>query len=306
MSSVKLIALVSLLAACRDAPAAPPREFDGARAFQYIEAQVGFGPRIPGTDGHRQEATWLDSMLRVRADTLIVQRWNHVTAKGDTLALTNFIARFRPAAAERVLYLAHWDTRPYSDGPGSQDRAAPVPGANDGASGVAVLLGVADALRKTPPGIGVDLLFVDGEDFADFYKEPNDVLIGSRYYAGHQAPGARPDYAVLFDMVGDRDLRIPREPNSVIAAPDVMANIWKTARRTGHADVFVDADGEALTDDHVELQKAGLRAVDLVDFSYGPSNSYWHTRDDTIDKVSARSLAAVGDVAMALIREAGH
>lgn len=301
MSSLKLAAAVlASLAACQDAPARPPQEFDGGRALAYASAQVAFGPRVPNTEGHRREAAWLDSLLRARADTLIVQQWTHVTAKGDSLALTNFLARFRPAATERVLFLAHWDTRPYSDGPNAKKRDVPVPGANDGASGVAVLLGVADALKRTPPGIGVDLLFVDGEDYADFGSEPNDVLIGSRYYGTHQPPGAKPSYAVLFDMVGDRDLRIAPEGNSVIAAPEIMTMIWKTAKLVGHDSVFVDGQGTPLTDDHVELQKAGIRAVDVVDFDY----PYWHTGEDTIDKISAASLGVVGDVAMALIRTA--
>jgi glutaminyl-peptide cyclotransferase len=300
--SLKLAAITAAtLAACHDAPAPPPREFDGARALQYATTQVAFGPRVPNTDGHRREAAWLDSLLRLRADTLIVQQWTHVTAKGDSLALTNFLARFRPAAAKRILFLAHWDTRPYSDGPNSKKRDVPVPGANDGASGVAVLLGVADVLKRTPPSIGVDLLFADGEDYGDFQTEPNDVLIGSRYYGTHQAPGAKPDYAVLFDMVGDRDLRIAPEGNSVIAAPEIMTMIWQTAKLVGHDSVFVEGQGTPLTDDHTELQKAGIRAVDVVDFEY----PYWHTGEDTIDKISAGSLGVVGDVAMALIRTGG-
>ncbi|MEO8226380.1 MAG: M28 family peptidase [Gemmatimonadota bacterium] len=285
-------------AACRDTSSPPPREFDGAAALRDVATQVGFGPRVPNTDGHRREVAWLDSLLRARADTLVVQQWTHLTARGDSLALTNFIARFRPGAQTRILFLAHWDTRPYSDGPNAKVRATQVPGANDGASGVAVLLGVADLLKRAPPGIGVDLLFVDGEDYADFEKEPKDVLIGSRYYAAHQVAGSKPGYAVLFDMVGDSDLTIKQEPNSVIAAPDVMDMIWETARRVGHSSIFVNAQGTPLTDDHIELQQAGIRAVDVVDFDY----PYWHTGEDTVDKVSAASLGAVGDVAMALIR----
>jgi hypothetical protein len=297
------LVLVLALPACREA-GPPPREFDGASAFGYLERQVGFGYRIPGTAGHRATAAWLDSLLRQRADTVVVQSWSHVTASRDTLPLTNFIARFNLAAAERVLFLAHWDTRPYSDGPGYGGPRTPVPGANDGASGVAVLLGMADALKRTPPRVGVDLLFVDGEDYADFQKEPEDVLIGSRYYAKHQLPGPKPLYAVLFDMVGDRDLKLIPENNSLLGAPEVVELVWKVAREIGHSGVFVDAAGAGptLTDDHVELQKVGIRAIDIVDFSYGPANGYWHTPADTLDKVAAHSLQVVGDVGMALVR----
>jgi glutaminyl-peptide cyclotransferase len=280
----------------RDAP--PPREFDGPGAFRYVETQVGFGPRIPGTEAHRRMAAWLDSLLRARADTLVTQQWTHVTVKGDTLALTNFVARFNPKADRRLLFLAHWDSRPHADGPASRDSTAPVPGANDGGSGVAVLLGVADVLKRAPPTIGVDLLFVDGEDYGDFIATPNDVLIGSRYYAAHQPPGPKPLFAVLFDLVADRELQIYQEGNSLIGAPEVVNLVWDTARLLGYRAVFVDSPKHTLIDDHLELQKAGIRAIDVVDFDY-PS---WHTPEDKLDKVSDRSLQIVGDVAMALVR----
>jgi glutaminyl-peptide cyclotransferase len=303
MSRPLLLTLAAVLGlgACAREAAPPPREFDGTVAFEYLRTQVGFGPRIPGTPAHDRMARWLDSLLRQRADTLVVQAWTHVTAQGDSLPLRNFIARFNPRASTRVLFLAHWDTRPRSDGPNSKDPKAPVPGANDGASGVAVLLGVADALKRHPPAIGVDLLFDDGEDYGDFNQHPNDVLIGARYYAAHPVPGPVPKYAVLFDLVADKDLQIYQEGNSLTGAPEIVNLVWAAARRAGHADVFVDAPKHTLTDDHVELQKVGIKAIDVVDFDY-PS---WHTPEDTIDKVSAASVQVVGDVAMALARTDG-
>jgi hypothetical protein len=285
------------LAACRrDQP--PPREFDGASAFRYLQAQVAFGPRIPGTDPHRRMAAWLDTLLRARADTLVVQQWTHVTSAGDSLALTNFLARFNPGAEQRILYLAHWDSRPHADGPASTDSTAPVPGANDGASGVALLLGVADVLHKAPPKVGVDLLFVDGEDYGDFTATPDDVLIGSRYYAAHPPPGPQPLFAVLFDLVADRELQIFQEGNSLVGAPEVVNLVWDTARLLGYRSVFVDTPKHTLIDDHLELQMVGIGAIDVVDFDY-PA---WHTPEDKLDKVSDRSLQIVGDVAMAVVR----
>jgi peptidase M28-like protein len=289
-------ALVLLLSACRQDV---PRTFDGEAALGYAKAQMEFGVRIPGTEGHARMALWLDSLLRARADTVIVQAWDHVTARGDTLPLRNVLARFSPATPERLLFLAHWDTRPVADGPGSRDTTAPVPGANDGASGVAVLLGVADALQKLRPGVGVDLLFVDGEDYGVF-QDSADVLIGSRYYAAHQPPGPRPLYAVLFDMVGDADLQIFQEGYSLLGAPEVVQLVWEAARDAGHGSVFQGSPRHTLTDDHMSLQRAGIRAIDVVDFDY----PYWHTPDDTIDKVSARSLQVVGEVALGLVARA--
>src|SRR4051812_9441070 len=291
-----LLPVLPVLFACREKPR-PPREFSGQTALGYIQQQIGYGPRIPGTEAHQRMARWLDSLLRQRADTLVTQSWKHVTAKGDTLRLTNFIARFKPAAEKRILLLAHWDSRPVADSPLSRDSTKPVLGANDGGSGVALLLGLADVLKRAPPTIGVDLLFVDGEDYGDFTKTPNDVLIGSRYYAAHQL-GAPPLYAILFDLIADKDLQIYEEGNSLVGAPEVVDLVWGTAKDLGYAGYFISAPRHTLLDDHLELQKVGIRAIDVVDFDY-PA---WHTTFDTIDKVSAASLQIVGDVAVALIR----
>jgi hypothetical protein len=297
MRRLPLLLAILLLPACHETRK-HVREFDGTSAFRYLETQVGFGPRIPGTEAHRRMVAWLDSLLRQRADSVVVQSWTHVTASGDSLPLTNFVARFRPAATKRLLFLAHYDSRPHADGPTSADSTKPVPGANDGASGVALLIGVADVLKRTPPAIGVDLLFVDGEDYGDFTKTPDDVLMGSRYYAKHQVPGAPPLYAVLFDLIADKDLQIFQEGNSLVGAPEVVELVWNTAKDLGYAGTFVASPKHTLIDDHLELQKVGIRAIDVVDFDY-PS---WHTVHDTIDKVSGASLQIVGDVAVELVR----
>ena len=294
---------LALLLACGSGGKGAAREFDGRTAFTYLERQMAFGPRVPGTPAHRATGDWLLAELRARADTVVVHEIRHVTRGGDTLPLRNFFARFRPAAAERVLLLAHWDTRPHADqSPNLGQQRLPVPGANDGASGVAVLLGVADALKQRPPpspsALGVDLLFVDGEDYGDF-ADTSDVLIGSRWFAAHQPPGYQPLFAVLFDMVGDKDLVIYQEGNSVAFAPEVVQRVWRVAADLGYGRRFVPGVRHTLTDDHVSLQRAGIRAIDVVDFDY----PFWHTTEDTIDKVSAASLQIVGDVAIALVRQ---
>ena len=274
-------------------------EFNGRTALTYVQKQMSFGPRIPNKTGHQQEADWLLAELRTRADTVIVQEINHRLKSGEVLHLRNFFARFKPQATERVLFLAHWDTRPKadrSDNLGQQQ--LPVPGANDGASGVAVLLGVADALKAKPPANGVDLLFVDGEDYGDF-ADTNDVLIGSRWFAAHQPPGYQPLFAVLFDMVGDKDLQVFQEGQSAAFAPEVVQRVWRVAADRGHERYFIPSVKHTLTDDHVSLQKVGIHAIDVVDFDY----PYWHTTDDTLDKVSAESLQIVGDVAVSLVRQ---
>jgi hypothetical protein len=275
------------------------REFNGHAAFTYAEQQMAFGPRIPNTPGHVKTGDWLLSTLRARADTVVVQEFRQVTSKGATLRLRNFFARFRPQATERILFLAHWDTRPFADK--SQNlgqQHMPVPGANDGASGVAVLLGVADALKATPPTVGVDLLFVDGEDYGDF-SDSTETLIGARYFAKHLPPGYTTLFAVLFDMVGDKDLQFYQEGYSLGAAPEVVQRVWQTADKLGYSRVFIPRAGQTLIDDHVPLQHAGIHAIDVIDFDF----PYHHTTEDTIDKVSAESLQIVGDVAVALVRQ---
>lgn len=288
--------------ACGARAKPPAREFDGARAFTYLQQQVQYGFRVPGTAPHEQTGDWILAQLKTRADTVWVQDIEHRMASGKTVHLRNFLARFRPQAAERILYLAHWDTRPTADqATDSADRKKPVLGASDGASGVAVLLGVADALKAKPATVGVDLLFVDGEDYGNF-ADSNDVLIGSRWFAAHQPSGYPPLFGVLFDMVGDKNLDINVEGNSQAVAPEVVDRVWKTANALGYGDTFIPQVRFTLIDDHVSLQKVGIHAIDVVDFNY----PYWHTTQDTLDKVSANSLQIVGDVAMALVREAGQ
>jgi len=296
------LVLLALLGACDSPRPAPPREFDGAAAMRNVETQVAFGPRVPGTPGHEKMAAWLDSLAHATADSVFIQDWVNVTTKGEKLSLHNVMMRFNPSAPDRLLYLTHWDTRPIADkSVNPEDRKKPIAGANDGASGVAVLLGMANALKKTPPTIGVDLLFVDGEDYGSF-EDSTETLIGARYYAKNQAPGPKPLFAVLLDMVGDRDLQIYQEGNSMLGAPEVVERVWDAAKIAGYSKVFIASQGQTMVDDHLPLQLAGIRAIDVIDFNYGNNNSLWHTIDDTPDKLSAASLQAVGDVMMAVIR----
>ncbi len=292
--------LLLALTACQAADAAPQAaEFSGDRALARVSDQVGFGPRVPGTPGHRRTAEWLDSISRHLADTTIRQEWTHRTASGDTIPLINVMARFNPGATDRVLYMAHWDTRPRADAYGDQ-RYNPIQGANDGASGVAVLIGVMEALKKTPPKGGVDILFVDGEDYGHFTPEQVDVLLGSTYYVAHPIAAEKPRFVVLFDLVGQFDLRLPIEQESQIAAPDVVDLVWSTAERLGYGNIFVRRNGGAVIDDHIPFIRAGYKAINLIpEISAYPQ---WHTTNDTYDKVSARSLGAVGNVAVAVIR----
>lgn len=301
---VMLVAL-ALSAACggKEAerePSIAPGPFDGEKAMGYVREQLAFGPRVPGTPAHKAGGDWIVRMMRERADTVIEQVWEHRTAGGTVLPLRNVFARFRPEATERVLYVTHWDSRPKSESASDSARQRlAVPGANDGASGTAMLVALGDLLKATPPRIGVDFLFVDGEDFGEFGPPDVDVLLGSRYFAEHMlVPNYQPLFGVLWDMVGDKDLKIEQESNSLRQAPEVVTLVWDTARKLGYGKTFVPVEGLAITDDHIPLLERGLRVIDVIDLDF----PWHHTPDDTIDKLSAGSLKIVGDVAWALVQ----
>jgi hypothetical protein len=295
------------LGACDRSPSSPGTPFDGEAARGYVKAQLDFGARVPGTEAHRRAGDWIAEQMRQRADTVIEQRWSHTTAKGDTLPLRNIFARFNPRATTRILYVTHWDSRPVSDM--SEDpakRSLPVPGANDGASGVGMFIALGDVLKRTPPTVGVDLLFVDGEDYGTFGPPDVDVLIGSTYFAANMPADYQPIFGVLWDMIGDAELLIPQEGHSAERAPEVVSRVWETAAKLGYQRYFPPRVGAAITDDHIPLLNKGLRVVNVIDIDYlGPPGSgrpnYHHTTEDTLDKVSAQSLKVVGDVAVALI-----
>jgi len=293
-----LSALLIGAAACERAPEAG--NFAGDAALGYARAQFDFGPRVPGTAGAQRAGDWIIEQMRSRADTVIVQSWTHVTQDGKQLPMRNILARYNPAATERILYVTHWDTRPVSDeAENLGERQLPVPGANDGASGVGLFVALADALKQVPPTVGVDLLFVDGEDYGTFDEDLADVLIGSSYFAKHPPDSAyRPIFGVVWDMIGDADLLIKKEGYSVQGAPEVVDRVWKKAAELGHGDVFVSDSWGPITDDHVPFLREGLRVIDVLDIAY----PYHHRPTDTMDKISARSLSIVGEVAEALLR----
>jgi len=285
--------------AATKAPAGGATAFSGSAALGYARTQFEFGPRVPGTPAAKKAGDWIVAQMRSRADTVIVQSWTHTTASGTKLPMRNILARFRPELSERVLYVTHWDTRPISEAAASDaDRKLPVPGANDGAAGVGLFVALGDVLKRQKPSVGVDLLFVDGEDYGEFGPPEVDVLIGSTYFASHlPSPDYRPLFGVVWDMIGDADLRIPYETHSFQRAPEVVARVWQTAADLGYASIFVQESGGPVTDDHLPLLNAGLRVIDVIDLTYDAH----HTRQDTMDKISARSLAIVGDVATALV-----
>lgn len=301
-------ALVGGLAACEEpgvvsGPTPGRPTFDGDAALELVHTQVGFGPRVPGTAGHARQLEWMVERLEALAAEVAVDTFTHVTAGEESLTLFNVVARFRPEATRRILLLAHWDTRPRSEAAAdSALRDTPVPGANDGASGTAVLLVLAELFAGQPPPMGVDILLTDGEDYG---PTTDDMLLGARRYASTLPTEGRPVYGLLLDMVGDAEPSFPIEEISAQHANPVVRKVWRVAERLGYRDWFPNAIGQSLLDDHVPLIEAGLPTANLVDYSYGPGNGYWHTPDDTPDRLSPRTLEMVGEVVAELIYSGG-
>ena len=263
--------------------------FDGGRALEQVAAQVAFGPRVPGTTGYLACRTYLTEQLGRLADSVWTDRWSHATAVGDTIELANIGAVFNPASASRVLLCAHWDTRPVAEhDPDPARRAQPIPGANDGASGVAVLVELARVFSENPPEVGVDIVLFDGEDYGDF-NNLRDVLLGSSRFAATRK-GYHPKLGILLDMVGDANAAFPYEGYSWNWIRDQVELVWSTASRLGYGHVFPRQEGPAVIDDHYPLIQAGIRCIDIVQMGL----PYWHTTGDTPDKLSAASLEAVG------------
>jgi len=278
------------------APAQPGPPFDGKRAFELLSKQVGLGPRYPGSPGHSEAQRFILNQLKLYADGT---RTDEFTSRigGKTLEMANVVGWFNPDARKWVLLAAHWDTRPTADCEvTAEKRAKPIPGANDGASGVAVLLELARVFHERRPQVGVLMVFFDGEDYG---PGESAMYLGAKHFASDIKTSAavadRPvkiDYGILLDMVGDKNLGIYRERHSVDAAPDVVEKVWSAAKSLGCADKFRPEVRYTIEDDHVPLIRAGVRCIDVIDFDYGP----WHTLDDTPDKCSPESLKAVGEV----------
>jgi glutaminyl-peptide cyclotransferase len=287
-----------LYAMALDTSRVPP--FSGDSAHALLRRQVAFGPRVPGSPGHAAQLAWMTDFLRERADQLDTQPFTHV-ARGDTLRLTNLFARFRPDQSVRVLLLAHWDTRPTADLDGERPDQ-PIDGANDGASGTAVLLELANVLSRHSPPIGVDLLLVDGEDYGPGER---DMYLGAKHFAANLPPGYRPLYGILVDMVGDHTPQFPMEGHSVDLAPEVVDRVWRAAEQLGLGHIFVRRTGIHVTDDHLPLNRAGIRTINIIDFDYGPFNSFWHTHQDIVENTAPVGLEAVGRVLAALIYNGG-
>jgi glutaminyl-peptide cyclotransferase len=272
-------------------------EFNADRAFQLLVMQTDLGPRVPGSAAWQQ----FQSLARRFFDSLGVDYETQPFTypdylRGDTIDLVNWIVHINPGKSNRILLGAHYDSRPRADyDPDTTLRSEPIPGANDGASGTAVLMHLCELMAASPPDAGVDLIFFDGEDYGPPGRS-DQYLLGSTYYASHHKGDY--DFGIIIDMIGDSDLDIYREVFSDRYVKNINDLVWNTAAKLG-IPAFIDSLKYEVIDDHLPLISGGIPTIDVIDFDY----PYWHTHADTPDKCSPASLAAVGRVLLDVVYE---
>jgi len=270
-------------------------QFKGENAFQVLKDQCDLGARVPGSEEIELCRDYIIDKLHKYGAEVKQQKFS-VEINGEEIAGVNITGSFYPRLSRRILLGAHYDTRPWADKDADEtNHTKPVLGANDGASGVAVLLEIGRILSETmPEEYGIDLVFFDLEDMGT-YTEDDGWCLGSKYFAEHWE-GDKPEKSIVIDMIGDKDLRIPIEYHSYHNSPLLVREVWNIAKQLGISE-FDNRIDNAINDDHYSLIKAGFEAIDIIDFEY----ESWHTVHDTPDKCSAASLQAVGQVMVNLI-----
>lgn len=284
----------------KEVPDASVPDFNAAKAFEHIHQQVAFGPRVPGTAAHRECADYLHGQLQRFCDTVFRQETTVRAGNGKMLPCINLIGVIRPEAKRRLLLLAHWDTRPWADQE-DVDSDTPIDGADDGASGVGVLLALAEVFKSQPlpEGLGIDILFADVEDYGRSEWGEDSYALGTQYWVRNtHVAGYTADEGILLDMVGARNARFPLEGYSRQYAPALQRAVWKAAGKAGYSSYFVYENGGAITDDHVPVNEVlKIPTIDIIHLPSGSQTgfgSHWHTQHDNLDIIDQNTLKAVG------------
>lgn len=276
-----------------------PNNFDSDSAYDYVAKQVSFGPRVPNTEAHRKCALWMENMLKKWADTVFVQQFDAKSYKGEIWKAKNIIGVFNPNSRNRILLCAHWDTRPQAD-QDSKDKTTPSDGANDGASGVGVLLEIARQLHLQKPEMGIDIILFDVEDGGSNDGDVQDTwCLGSQYWTKHKhVEDYRATNGILLDMVGAKNAQFAREEMSVRFDNNFLGMVWRTAVELGYGNYFIDYNKAGITDDHVYLSfYGGVPTIDIIDYDSKTKSgfgTYWHTHDDNMSVIDRQTLMAVG------------
>jgi hypothetical protein len=286
--------------------------FNGDSAYSYVKKQVDFGPRVPNTDAHKQCATYLINSLKGYGAEVFEQRMLLTAFNGDKLNAVNIIGAFNPKATNRVVLFAHWDSRPWADNDQNPaNRMTPVMAANDGASGVGVLLEIARQMGLKAPAIGVDVIFFDAEDYgapADFAGESEDSwCLGTQYWCQNpHVNGYKARFGILLDMVGAPNATFYKEYFSMNYASDVVEKVWSAASSLGFSNYFRNEETGPITDDHYYVNKlAGIPSIDIIHYRNEGQNSgfghYWHTVNDGMENIDKNTLFAVGTTVMHVV-----
>ena len=288
--------------------------FDADSAYAYVAQQVAFGPRVPNTPEHAACALWLASELKRHGAEVTVQEGRARAFDGTILNMKNIVGTFHPESRDRILLFAHWDTRPFADKDTVRLRE-PIDGANDGASGVGVLLEIARQLGLEAADVGVDIVFFDAEDYGrpewlpaieDGYKT---WCLGSQFWAANpHRIGYRARFGILLDMVGAGDAVFHQEGTSLRYAPHVVRKIWKRAADLGFGDRFNSSPTPPTVDDNLFVSElAGIPSANIVDYrtqvrpmGYGP---FHHTHADNMDVIDRETLAQVGATVLSVVRQ---
>lgn len=285
--------------------------FNADSAYSYVAKQVQFGPRVPNTEAHKACGNYLASELK-RFGAKVYEQEATLTAYDNTpLEAKNIIGSFNPENSKRILLFAHWDSRPYSDhDPDPANYRKPIDGADDGASGVGALLEIARQLGQHNPGVGVDIIFFDAEDygtpeFVDNYK-PDTWCLGTQFWAKNpHVPNYRADFGILLDMVGAKDATFFKEQISLSKAPNIVELVWSTARNLGYGKYFINATGGGFTDDHEYVIKGrNIPCIDIINNDPDSDHGfgwYWHTQKDNIDNIDRETLKAVGQTVLEVV-----
>ncbi len=282
-------------------------EFIADSAYAFVKAQCDFGPRVPNSKGHIACGDYLIEKMASWADTVIVQKGIVNAYDGTRLNFRNIISSFNPQNKNRILLFAHWDTRPWAD-KDEKDKDKPILGADDGASGVGVLMEIARQLKLNKVEIGIDIIFFDAEDYGKEGggSEAEDTYaLGTQYWTKNlHVPGYTANYGILLDMVGAKNAQFRFEGLSYERASGVVQNVWKTAESLGYSNYFLHQDGGWVTDDHVYVNEMGIPAIDIINSDLSSRNGFakhWHTHADNMDVIDTNTLRAVGQTLMSVI-----
>jgi len=275
----------------------PSQHFNADSSYAFIEKQVSFGFRIPGTPEHKKCSEWLVKKLGSYVDTAHIQVGSATTFDGKKIPVYNIIGSIHPKAKKRMLLTAHWDSRPFAD-QDADDQSKPIQGANDGASGVAVLLELArnSRIQKIPNDVGVDFIFFDAEDWGNSDHE-NSFCLGSQYWGKNlHTPGYNARFGILLDMVGGKNAEFLWESNSNEWGNTVLQHVWTVGQELGYGNYFKTVNTHPVIDDHVYVYQATkIPMIDIIHYtSEGGFTPEWHTHQDNLSNIDKNTLKAVG------------